>query len=278
MCDSILQTKLFFFIVHQFDGSNATITQHLEFVEDFQCVPEQFLFPFDVQVCCMNLEIRSLNPTLQIGNMSYNVMERSYSSLPSYDVLSFKLQNYTSSNLFTKACTVYIRRYTSYIFTIYCPSILLTAISYITLASFRLDDFTNKITVTLSLFIVAATLFSQTSSTLPTTPTLKIIELFFFYILCRLFFTFSVHALVGYYYELGENEDAARHSLTNLAKVSDYPSLANKRKTQNFKKTAFYCNRAGLALGAIADALLTIGMVAYTLFEEQRILSSYRDT
>ena len=69
-------------------------------------------------------------------------------------------------------------------------------ISEITVILFPLKDFTNRITVTLSLLIVVASLFAQVSSGFPNAAQPKVIELFFFYCILKLFSVFLLHSIV----------------------------------------------------------------------------------
>ena len=68
--------------------------------------------------------------------------------------------------------------YVYYLTSTYIPSLLLVLISYLTFL-FELEDFSNRIMVSLTSLLVLAALFSQISSTLPHTSYLKLIDIWF---------------------------------------------------------------------------------------------------
>ena len=88
------------------------------------------------------------------------------------------------------------RQFSGFVVTTFIPIMLIIIISFITLF-FEKDDFTNRVMVTISLFIVLASLFSQTSNNLPHTSYIKCIDVVF---LCPIVFislVFACHVLLS---------------------------------------------------------------------------------
>ncbi|ROT73560.1 Ligand-gated ion channel 50 [Penaeus vannamei] len=70
--------------------------------------------------------------------------------------------------------------YGYYISAVYIPTFLLIIVSYLTFF-FPLDDFSNRITVSLTSLLVLSALFSQVASGLPKTAYLKLIDIWFLF-------------------------------------------------------------------------------------------------
>ena len=102
----------------------------------------------------------------------------------------------------------------SYILTIFLPSALITFLGTITLSHFRVNDFLTRITVTVSILIVISTLYSQITSTIPTSPEIKMLELYFLYCIVRLSIVYFKHA-------------AGQTKANNKKKISPYISSAS---------------------------------------------------
>lgn len=85
---------------------------------------------------------------------------------------------------------VFARQYGGFVVTTFIPIVLLILIAFLTFF-FERDDFTNRVMVTLSVFIVLASLFSHVSGNLPNTSYIKCIDIFF---LCSMFLISLVFA------------------------------------------------------------------------------------
>ncbi|XP_068245366.1 uncharacterized protein [Palaemon carinicauda] len=87
------------------------------------------------------------------------------------------------------------RRYGAYVFTTFLPCSLLGMIGGLT-QFFAYENFSDRIMVTLSCLIVVAALFSQVAVTVPASAQPKIIDIFFFYCMIRLFVIFLHHTIL----------------------------------------------------------------------------------
>ncbi|XP_053648433.1 uncharacterized protein [Cherax quadricarinatus] len=118
------------------------------------------------------------------------------STISMYGVSHIRFYYNTSSRDIMNFRLLFFRRYEAYLLTTFVPCIILYLLSELTLTHFRLDDFTDRITVTLSLLIVITSLFSQVNSTLPNSPTPKFVDWFFFYCILRVSFIFFLHSII----------------------------------------------------------------------------------
>lgn len=123
---------------------------------------------------------------------------------------------------------LFSRRYEAFLLTTFLPCFFLAFLSVLTLTHFQLDGFTDRITVTLSLLIVIASLFSQLSSTLPTAPTTKLVDYFFLFCIIKVGCVFILHSFIGKSLrncqKKEEAEDLSYASKDNLITMKD-PAL-----------------------------------------------------
>ena len=94
--------------------------------------------------------------------------------------------------------TLYLERQSGgYILTTIIPNCFLVVIALSTF-SFPRDDLTNRIMVTLTLFVVAASLLAQVAQTLPKTSYIKCIDIIFIATMSMLLLVFISHTLSSF--------------------------------------------------------------------------------
>lgn len=91
---------------------------------------------------------------------------------------------------------LFTRRFDAYLLTTFLPCVLLCVLSELTLVYFDLDAFTDRITITLSLLIVLASLFAQVATSMPDSPSPKLVDIFFFYCILRVSLVFLLHSAI----------------------------------------------------------------------------------
>ena len=155
------------------------------------------------------------------------------------------------------------RRFESYLLTTFVPCIILVILGQVTLTHFGLDDFQDRITVTLSLLIVVASLFSQVVSGLPNSPVPKIVEIFFFYCVLRLAYVFVQHSLVESH--LRRKKNTAEDKVLELNKkifawiADDKVEEKDPKPKQPFLIKIF--NHFGLIIGLVLDIIVVTSIV-----------------
>lgn len=91
---------------------------------------------------------------------------------------------------------LFSRQYSGYVVNTFIPITVLIAISFLTFC-FHQEDFTNRVMVTLSVLIVLASLFSQTSSNLPQTSYVKCIDLVFLFAIVLISLVITCHIILS---------------------------------------------------------------------------------
>lgn len=124
--------------------------------------------------------------------------------IPSGNLLQISCVGYHVNGSLLTVELQFRRQYDGFVVTTFIPIVLLIIIALLTFF-FERDDFTNRVMVTLSAFIVLASLFSQTSSELPHTSYIKCIDVVF---LCPIFLislVFACHVLLSLMHQHATN-------------------------------------------------------------------------
>lgn len=266
----------------QHNGTDVIISRSIKYAFSFSCQYNFFAFPFDTQTCDMQLLLQpfqgcqpkwnALNEGIRVhGNKStisiYSVSELRY---------TFDSENGNSNLLILKL--LFIRRFEAFLLTTFLPCIILCSLSQLTLTHFNIDDFTDRITVTLSLLIVIASLFSQMSSGVPSSPVPKCVDFFFFYCILRVSIVFFMHSSIGK--SAGEFKRGEIWKPTKdlvMARKSAIPSgkikIAWTEQTQHTRLLNRLChpkaiNAAGITITVLLDILVSFAFVIWIIKDQ----------
>lgn len=181
----------------RFNGSAVQIQHGIQYQFTFTCNFDFHSFPFDTQECGMLVYLKhtfGCNPRWDTGPGRVQVHGKSttlsmYSISPARYIIAEDGKQVIVKLLF-------IRRSAAFVTTTFLPCILLCLLAHMTLTHFKLENFNDRIMVTLSLLIVLASLFSQLSSTLPSSPVSKLVDYFFLYCILRVSLIFILHSFI----------------------------------------------------------------------------------
>ena len=181
--------------------------------------------------------------------------------------VSKMVRSHSGSDSSVKFSFLLERIYVSYLLTTFGPCIVLCVLGSVTMIAFELNNFTDRVAITSSLLIVVASLFSQVVSTLPTSPTLKYVELFFFYVILRLAYVFAIHTLVMIDLKRSEPQGCTESKL--FTKSQSFSAAKNSlaetdSKGQQSKVPRRYkLNKIGWILGFIFDFITIVTSFLY---------------
>ena len=190
----------------------------------------------------------------------------------------------SSSNSSVRFSFLLERIYVSYLMTTFGPCIVLCGLGSVTMIAFELDNFTDRITITLSLLIVVASLFSQMVSTIPTSPSMKYVEMFFFYIILRLAYVFVIHTLVMINLKWTKTERTHTNKLAVMppdpvnTKKDLKPNAWINPKTEESNKCdakGYKLNKVGWILGFVLDFIFIVCSVVYVLHSRYMMNKNY---
>lgn len=190
----------------KYRGSEARISRTVQYLFTADCSYNFFAFPFDTQECYLTIHLegnQKCQPVWNTGDQGVQVLGKE-STLSTYSIPypHFSISKPEE----VKLQFLFNRRFEAYLLTTFMPCVLLCILAHITLTHFQLENFTDRITVTLSLLIVLASLFSQLSSTLPSSADPKLVDIFFFYCCVRVGTIFIIHSLINKSVECKQEE------------------------------------------------------------------------
>ncbi|KAK4314734.1 hypothetical protein Pmani_013987 [Petrolisthes manimaculis] len=180
-------------------GESGTLRQQSHYAGKFSCVFSMFYYPLDTQQCSLLLRLSAISQTFAtLGTIT--VTFHGESIVGAYVVGSAratvdeKLASQTNTSA-VKVDMVLARQPLSIVMLMFVPSAMLLAISYSTL-HVKLALTQVRVIVSLTTLLVLYTLFSQTSSSLPNTSYVKMIDVWFFVCICILFIIILFHIYI----------------------------------------------------------------------------------
>ena len=162
--------------INIFEGQFNRITFEQIYTKQFECVYDLVLYPFDTQVCTVNLIVRKLESSVMSILPSRLVMEED-TVLTQYIVKNWTLTyiNIEHPARGIKMELVLKRRIMNSMLTIYLPTVLVLSIVYAT-NFFKPFFFEAVVTVNLTSLLVLTTLFISVSGSLPKTAYIKLVD------------------------------------------------------------------------------------------------------
>lgn len=159
------------------------------------CYFELYAYPFDIQVCSVDLE---LPPELEdYITLSIEKGEARYTGpqeLSKYTVEDIRFSEDSGGHEFSLQFTLH-RRQGIVVFSNFIPSAMLLVVSWATLF-IRLEAINVRAIMSLTTLLVLYTLFANMSRSLPTTAAIKLIDIWFFFIIFLLFTNIMIHVFV----------------------------------------------------------------------------------
>ncbi|ROT79297.1 neurotransmitter gated ion channel [Penaeus vannamei] len=156
-----------------FSGTESPLLLRQELSITFQCQFNLQWFPFDNQRCSLNLRLNDVESKL-VRMVASDPQYTGPKKLTEYEVREVTMEA-RQRDSGQKLTVVFTNLFLYYLANSYLPSFLLVVISYSTFY-FRLEDFNERIMVSITAMLVLVALFQQTSSTILKTTYLKLID------------------------------------------------------------------------------------------------------
>ncbi|XP_047490876.1 gamma-aminobutyric acid receptor subunit delta-like [Penaeus chinensis] len=158
----------------------------------FTCSFELYSYPFDVQVCGIDLMLPAdYEGYVEFSQQKGEVVYPGKKELALFTVKSIRFAKNLEKNQLRCEFELH-RRQGVILLTTFLPSVLLLSVSWATLFV-KLKDLNVRAIMSLTTLLVLYTLFAQLSSSLPSTAAIKLIDIWFFFIIFLLFSNIMVH-------------------------------------------------------------------------------------
>ncbi|XP_071524602.1 LOW QUALITY PROTEIN: uncharacterized protein [Panulirus ornatus] len=160
-----------------YSGANSTVKLVQQYTVTAMCQFQLHAYPFDTQKCSLVYSI----PDQAMGKillLREDVMFTGERRLLEYELVNETLTTHGNMSSAVQLRLVFQNQYGYYIGNAVVPSLLMAAICYLTFY-FDLDDFTDRIMISLTSLLVLAALFTQTSQSIPKTAYLKLIDIWY---------------------------------------------------------------------------------------------------
>lgn len=256
-----------------FEGSSVELQLLSHVVVTATCDPDLYKFPFDTQTCSLFLP----SPMdVIVGNVTTLPLYRS--RLLEYEVVNITL-DVQHFSLFDDGkeklvMTAQFRHlYGYYIISIYLPTLLLILVSYATFF-FNMDDFTDRIMVSVTALLVLSTFLSTASSSMARVSYFTLIDIWLSFCIVSVFVICISHTLLLLLLRNGDrngdddDKDTKQESRQQWAKMCT-PNMVlsvGSHKPTTPKKTPRKNRRysvVDMALKILFPAALFIFLVVY---------------
>ena len=194
-------------------------------------------FPFDRQNCPFIIQMKSDKiTTVSLAKAQPPVRYDGPDVVEQFTIQNYTVVTNTNSRRTSFNLTItMVRVYTDQLITAFFPTSLLWILAYLTLF-ISLDDFSDRIMVSVTALLVLAALLSSINSSLPDTSYFKYIDLWFLWYTTNIFLIASFHICLGVIEDEPKiHPSTASHSHTHRFMI---PDKKPKSKRQNINDVA----------------------------------------
>ena len=203
-------------------------------------------YPFDTQHCVFLIRLKDVpNDFVELQHSTEGVVYLGPVNLKEYSVKKVEMFSDDRGNYSGKGIRISLENLSGfYVSTTYIPTFLMVAICYSTFY-YNLDDFNDRIMVSLTALLVLATLFTQITETTPKTAYLKLLDVWFVSTILIDFFVVVVLVLINYFkIKEGYNEFNITTPVLSLKKHPDGQFPEPKPTQRRSEKINYYARWA----------------------------------
>ncbi|XP_068220072.1 uncharacterized protein [Palaemon carinicauda] len=183
------------------------------------CNFQLFAFPFDIQTCTVKMQMPHIK-AIEAGLIAKNVTFTGVRKLLQYHLDNETIHNTTckddTEDTGTSCITILLtfsNLSTYFLSSTYLPTFIVTAIGYMTFY-FPVDDFSDRFIVSLTGLLVEAAFFMQTSSSIPQTAYIKMIDIWFMFCIVYFFLLMTSLLLINKCLENSRKENKSSEEVT----------------------------------------------------------------
>ncbi|XP_068207381.1 uncharacterized protein [Palaemon carinicauda] len=297
-------------LVYEYHGGrDAELEKDDDFLVSYLCDFELDYFPFDCHECYIEIDIVNHGSFTSHFHMERFQIDSEESPTTLFYVSKLKLCSVKNETRVSKIVMKFMvsRNAGAFFLTTFLPSMILGIIGCFT-HTFDEKDFSDRIMVTLTCLIVIASLFSTTTSVTPNSATPKLVDIFFFFYIARLFMIFIIHSIQGIMYKkrkMVKDGFQKNHEYDNprlefekkwpisYAKKKNLEKSLNRevklplrgaweddvevelRTDRSLKVPAMNIDKLGLVLGATIDGIFLLYFSAIIICERYNLFSRF---
>nr|XP_045609609.1 uncharacterized protein LOC123765176 [Procambarus clarkii] len=182
-----------------YSGESNSLVQEQHYSGTFSCHFELFYYPFDKQKCSVHIQLSSIIQDAVFTHSDSVVEYLGFEELPLYIVNRFtsaatqRQEDQTRFSVLKMEFELH-RRWTVIMMNLYLPTNLLLAAGYATLF-LNVADQGERMDLTLTSLLVLYTLFNNTSSFIPVTAYVKMVDVWFVFCILLIFCIIVCHTL-----------------------------------------------------------------------------------
>ncbi|KAK4315441.1 hypothetical protein Pmani_013358 [Petrolisthes manimaculis] len=180
-----------------YQGAENHLSVDRKYTSQFLCDLNLQLYPFDTQHCLLYMQVLSAATDFVLLDMNGSfVTYEGAIHLIEYTVISVSLQTNNSNIMGEAEVSVELQRRVGYpVISIYVPTVILLILAYLSLI-FRQENFEARVMSSLTVLLVLAALFTQTSTSLPKTSYFKMVDVWLLFSISLIFFVILFHVLI----------------------------------------------------------------------------------
>ncbi|XP_066973762.1 uncharacterized protein [Macrobrachium rosenbergii] len=201
----------------EYNSAENPLRQAKVVVVSSACNFKLFAFPFDIQTCIMKMQM----PYIQTGEAGLAAQSVTFQGVRR--LLQYRLDNETIHNTSCKeesdrtSCITIRLTFSNlskyFLSSTYLPTFIVTVIGYMTFF-FPVSDFSDRFIVSLTGLLVEAAFFMQTSSSIPQTAYIKMIDIWFMFCIVYFFLLMTALLLINKCLEIARREDKSLEEVT----------------------------------------------------------------
>ena len=178
-----------------YPGAANRISLRQRYTARVTCYFELYAYPFDVQLCSIDLELPSeLEDYVELLVKKDAALYTGPYELSKYTVEEVRFSESSGGRLVSLEFALH-RRQGIVVFSNFLPSAMLLVVSWATLF-IRQEAINVRCIMALTTLLVLYTLFANMSQSLPSTAAIKLIDIWFFFIIFILFINIMIHVFM----------------------------------------------------------------------------------
>ena len=217
-----------------YDGNDCLLEMSQRFRIEYICIFKLVKYPFDTQRCILGIGMKTTNQR-KLGLIQDNpsIIRNYQRKVQQFEIVEItslssqeKYHNKSSEKNGSFQLIIDMKRnYNNQIKSIYCPTVLLWVLAYMTIF-LCVTDFANRSRISVTLLLVLVTLFGSLKDDLPKTTYFKFIDLWFLWYIVNVFLIISHHVIIERFH--------VSHSTGSVLQIK--PSLTSNERRRLFTK------------------------------------------